>query len=295
MTEIPLSLVLIWVLVGWGLYRISLLRSKASEAKAWAAVSGFWKDQVPTTSWVQPLIAWKWFTKPGKVVKALAKKEVALVRIEKAGRLISLEDYWRYKQLVWSLGLLLMWLYLFFGTVSWGLTFKLLLMIGFAFWFIDMWLRIKWEHRERELRLEIPYFIDMVALTLDTGLNLEQVFELLVQGKQGTLNSILGFHLRKLKLGSSLESVLTDIRKEICMSEFDNFITSILQSKKLGVPLSQTLKIQSELIRTRRRQRAEELSRTAAVKISIPLVFFIFPALLIIYIGPGILRLMSAG
>ena len=99
--------------------------------------------------------------------------------------------------------------------------------------------------------------------------------------------------LIELNWGRSLEAVFTDLSLEIKDEDFQHFLKSVIRAKKLGVSLSETLIIQAELLRTRRRQKAEELSRTASVKISVPLVLFIFPALLIIYIGPGILQLLE--
>ena len=96
-----------------------------------------------------------------------------------------------------------------------------------------------------------------------------------------------------MEWGRSLEEVLSELKTVIPNLDFNHFLRSVVRAKSLGVSLQQTLVIQGELLRTCRRQRAEELSRTASVKISIPLVLFIFPTLLIIYIGSGILQLLE--
>jgi len=147
------------------------------------------------------------------------------------------------------------------------------------------------ERREKILTRQVPYFIDLFILTLRTGLNIEQTLWCLTE-KKSLLTTTIRQKLEEINLGRSLNEIFGDLEKEVRNEEFQNFLRSVRQSQTLGVSLAYTLEIQSQLIRTKRKQRAEELSRTAAVKISLPLVLFIFPALLIIYIGPGILNVL---
>ncbi|MCK5460696.1 type II secretion system F family protein [Candidatus Gracilibacteria bacterium] len=144
------------------------------------------------------------------------------------------------------------------------------------------------------LAQEIPYFIDLLSFTLSSGLSIEQALFFVSHKKPQTIAKIVNKKLQELNYGIGLEQIFKDLKKIIPNQSFCHFVSSISQAQKLGVPLSYTLEIQSKLIRTRRRQHAEELSRTAAVKISLPLVLFIFPALLMLYIGPGILHLMKS-
>ncbi len=122
-------------------------------------------------------------------------------------------------------------------------------------------------------------------------MNIQQALECLVE-KKSLLTNTIRKRLEELNFGRSLEEVFSDLEQEINNEEFQHFLRSLRQSQKLGVSLAYTLEIQSRLIRTKRKQCAEEISRTAAVKISLPLVLFIFPALLIIYIGPGIMNVL---
>jgi len=153
--------------------------------------------------------------------------------------------------------------------------------------------KIKQEHRQRILAEQVPDFLDLLALTLQSGQNLEQALRALTQNPQNILEKMLNQELKNLHWGVSLDEVLKKLKTSIKISSFQQFLATIQRSRKLGVSLSETLVIQSDLIRQRRRQHAEELARTASIKISLPLVLFIFPALLILYLGPGILMLLQ--
>jgi tight adherence protein C len=94
----------------------------------------------------------------------------------------------------------------------------------------------------------------------------------------------------RMELGQSLEQALNSFSARFESQEINNFVLAVRQAKTLGVSVAETLKIQSDSLRTRRRQRAEEKARLASVKIALPLVLLIFPALLIIYLVPAFLQ-----
>jgi len=152
--------------------------------------------------------------------------------------------------------------------------------------------KIKQERREQILAQQVPDFLDLLALTLQSGQNLQQALLSLTQNPQNILEKIIQTELIQLKFGVSLDEILQNLRFQINIESFQQFLITLQRSRRLGISLAQTLSVQSDLIRQRRRQTAEELARTAAVKISLPLVLFIFPALLILYLGPGILLLL---
>ena len=207
---------------------------------------------------------------------------------------ISLEAYLGIKQLILTFYSFYSLLFLWFGEVNLMTFFRLVLLFGLTYMLPNLWLKMRQEKISRQLALEVPYFLDLLVLTLKSGLNIEPALRYTAQNKKGVLARVIEEKLEELSLGKSLEDVFDDLKKELPNHEFKQFINSLLRAQKLGVSLAQTLDIQSRLIRTKRRQRAETLSRTAAVKISLPLVLFIFPALLIVYIGPGLLQLIQA-
>lgn len=203
------------------------------------------------------------------------------------------DDFYRFKQgLLWLGGFgVCVWLWL--GEFAWDhfFIFIALWILFFSLPEVYLWLLLK--RYKRQIEKEVPYFLDLLTLTLQSGSNLEKALIATTKCYDCFLSKRMAKRLEELAWGRSVEAILKDLKKEVQHDDFSHFLNSVVRAKKLGVSLSETLTIQVEILRTKRRQKAEELSRTAAVKISLPLVLFIFPALLIIYIGPGILQLLS--
>jgi len=197
------------------------------------------------------------------------------------------------KQWIWTTFSFSFVIWLWTGNTSFnnGLLFISLALL--SVFLPDLYLLSLKSKTERQIKEEVPYFLDLLTLTLQGGSNLEQALVLTTQNYPGVLSTLMQKKLVELDWGRSLDELFEELKAEVPDTDFQHFLSSLLRAKKLGVSLSETLAIQAELLRTRRRQKAEELSRTAAVKISVPLVLFIFPALLIIYIGPGILQLLE--
>lgn len=245
----------------------------------------------PLVIW-KHLARWKWWSSPGFVVKTLSLKPPKKI-LQQSGVNLTVIQFYGLKQWLWSTGSLGFVLWLWFVETSLKSGLFLLFTLGLVLILPDLFLLGQVAQRKRTIAREVPYFLDLLTLTLQGGGNLEQGLVATTQNYQGELSRTVADRLKELEWGRSLDDVFSDLKTEIEDEDFRHFLNSLLRAKKLGASLSETLAIQAELLRTRRRQQAEELSRTAAVKISVPLVLFIFPALLIIYIGPGILQLLE--
>lgn len=233
-----------------------------------------------------------WWAQPGSFIKLTSVKAV-VSQLPQSFLPLTQTEFLALKQVIWSLGFLSLLVALWITDISLksvGICFLILWVIIMS---PDLYGLHKTLYLQRLYQKEVPYFLDLLTLTLQGGGNLEQALLATTKNYQSQLSLVIARKLKELNWGRSLEAVFKDLSLTIKDDDFQYFLTSVIRVKKLGVSLSQTLIIQSELLRTRRRQKAEELSRTAAVKISIPLVLFIFPALLIIYIGPGILQLLN--
>lgn len=249
------------------------------------------KTKDPLIVW-KKLASWPWYSQPGFVVKQLSLdgNENLLKRLR---ILLSLEEFYGLKQWLWTTNSIVFLAWLWFGelTLKGGLTLGFIAFI--SVFFPDLWLRARRATQQRKIAQQVPYFLDLLTLTLQAGGNLEQGLKATTQNYHSDLSLAIEHKLRELEWGRPLDELFTELGAEIEDEDWQHFLSSLLRAKKLGVSLGDTLAVQAELMRTRRRQKAEELSRTAAVKISVPLVLFIFPALLIIYIGPGILQLLE--
>ena len=165
-------------------------------------------------------------------------------------------------------------------------------------WLLTVYLPILWlkaliSRRVRAFNYNFSTFIDMLSLTVTAGMNFENALFFTTDKFKGVIHEEFKNVQHEINYGYSLEKSLANLNSRIDSIDLKRFTTAMKQAKQLGTPTSQALTIQSNLILTSRIQKAEELSRTASVKISIPLVFFIFPALLILYLVPAILQFMG--
>ncbi len=233
------------------------------------------------------------FTSPGWFVRKLTKRDKLQKQLEILDHIeLKDEEIMRIKQFLCHLSFLFFLTYILLT----GLFLKGLL-LNFALDAIiclapetifERIIRIKREKME----LQISDFIDALTMAIESGMNFINAFEYVSERTKGELGKEVARTKKEITFGISQEEALDNMAFRLGIEDFSKFVSAIKQAKRLGVSIAQTLKIQSNLIKTRRRQKAEEISRTASVKISIPLVFFIFPALLIVYLVPGILRIV---
>lgn len=227
--------------------------------------------------------------RPGMIFRKLFFKKNLAEKLLNAGGPLTPEEYLVLKKIICiaGAGYLLLLSLNGNGTSEYFLP---ILIVLISFFIPDLWIKALKDRRLAKMKHEVPYFIDMLTLTLESGMNLEQALIFVVERQKGVLNGIMKKEMRTMDLGETIEHILKKLSKKIPVEDFSNFVRSILESKKLGTSLNQTLSIQSELIHTRQVQRAEEIGRTSSVKITFPLVLFIFPALLIIFLGPAIVQ-----
>ena len=99
--------------------------------------------------------------------------------------------------------------------------------------------------------------------------------------------------LQEVQLGKLRRDALRTMADRIGASEFDSFVAAVIQSEQLGVSMAKILRIQSDDMRVKRRQRAEAEAQKAPVKMLIPMTFLIFPTIVFILMGPAVLMIMG--
>lgn len=233
------------------------------------------------------------FTSPGWFVKKLTKREKLQKQLEILDSIeLTDEEIMRIKQFFCNLSFIFFFSYilltgLFLKGVLLNFIMDAIICLSPETLF-ERTLRMKREKME----LQIPDFIDALTMAIESGMNFINAFEYVSERTKGELGEEALRTRKEIAFGLGQDEALERMAFRLGVEDFSKFVSATKQAKRLGVSIAETIKIQSNLIKTRRRQKAEELSRTASVKISIPLVFCIFPALLIIYLVPGILRLV---
>jgi tight adherence protein C len=162
------------------------------------------------------------------------------------------------------------------GPLNQALLYTLLAgMVGFLLpWY---WLRFRVRGRQREVVRALPDALDMMTVGVEAGLAFESAM----------------LRVGEMRVGTERSVALRRVVQRTGVSELGTFVAVLVQSSQLGVSISQVLHTQAAQMRVRRRQRAEELARQAGIKMIFPLTFFIFPALMVVIIGPSVPSLMS--
>jgi tight adherence protein C len=157
----------------------------------------------------------------------------------------------------------------------------------------DIWLSGKISKRKDQITKALPDALDLIVVCVEAGNALEAALSNVAQRMQGPLAEELERTLREISLGKQRREALRDLSKRTEVPDLMSFIAAILQADQLGVSIAQVLRVQAEAMRVRRRQRAEEQAAKAPVKMLIPLVMLIFPTLMIVILGPAILRILD--
>lgn len=154
-----------------------------------------------------------------------------------------------------------------------------------------MWLRLRMERRQREIEHALPDLLDRLRLSMEAGLG----FEVALRRAAGDFGTLLGVEIRRmvrlLDLGHRKGQVMVELSRRSPSDDLRAFAAGVRQAEKLGTSLAKTMRVQSQMMRARRRRRAQEASRRLPILVVFPLTFFFLPALLIIYLAPPLLHL----
>ena len=154
-----------------------------------------------------------------------------------------------------------------------------------------VWLRGRVRGRQRLIVRAMPDALDLITVCVEAGLGLDAALARVVEKSSGPLADELSQTLREVVMGRRRREALIDMAGRTGVEELITFINAIVQAEQLGVSVAQVLRVQAEQIRTRRRQRAELTAREAPIKMLFPLVFFIFPAFMVVILGPAVIRI----
>lgn len=144
------------------------------------------------------------------------------------------------------------------------------------------------KRRELSVRADLPFFIDLLALSVEAGLDFFSAIQKIVDKAQpdSVLADELGTVLKDIKLGASKSQALKDMAERLDMNEMTSFVAVLVDAEATGASISQVLKDQSVQMRLERFVRAEKAGAQASQLILVPLMIFILPAVFIIVFGP---------
>ncbi len=141
--------------------------------------------------------------------------------------------------------------------------------------------------RQAQIRRTLPEALDLMAISVQAGVGLEQAVSVVSERLPGALGEELKRFLNEVQLGLSRREALVSLRARTDCPDLSTFILSLLQADALGIAIGEVLKTQATEIRAKRRARARERAAKAPVRLLFPLIFGILPALFVVILGPA--------
>ncbi len=169
--------------------------------------------------------------------------------------------------------------------------------VAFALGYLlpDMWLTWRVGSRQRKLRRGLPDALDLLVICVEAGLGLDQALLKVSQDMKIShpeLSEELQFVNLEMRIGKTRIEALRELARRTGLDDIKALTAMLIQTERFGTSIAQSLRVYSDDMRIKRRQRAEEMSAKTSVKMVPPLVFFIFPALMVVILGPAIITLM---
>ncbi|HZQ09027.1 MAG TPA: type II secretion system F family protein [Anaerolineae bacterium] len=158
-----------------------------------------------------------------------------------------------------------------------------------------LWLNRKIKQRQKAIQKQLPDAMDLLTISVESGLGFDAAMAKVAEKWDNELSRAFARTISEIRVGKLRREALRDMAARIEVADFTNFIAAIIQADQLGVSIAKVLRIQSEQMRIKRRQRAEELANQAPVKMLIPLAFLVFPSIFIVLLGPTVLIFMNGG
>jgi tight adherence protein C len=167
-------------------------------------------------------------------------------------------------------------------------------LLGFAY--PSIWIQDHITKRAQSINRGLPYVLDLLTLAVEAGLDFISAVERIVSKRtdRDPLTDELFLMLQELKMGKTRREALRDMAARCRLENLDTVVAALIQADQLGTSMGPILRIQSEMLRVRRSQRAEKLAMEAPVKMLFPLLF-IFASVFLLLFGPTIVRFLRDG
>ena len=176
-----------------------------------------------------------------------------------------------------------------FGT---GRAFLFALVAAGLGWVVpEIMMQSKAKQRGKDIQKALPDALDLLTVSVEAGLGFDAALVRVVERRKGPLSDEFGTVLREMRVGTPRREALKQLAERVKVDDITSLASAIIQTDHLGVGIANILRIQSEQSRVKRRQRIEEAAMKAPIKMLFPLIFFIFPTLFVVLLGPAVIQI----
>jgi len=183
------------------------------------------------------------------------------------------------------------------GKLATGIYLQAMLVGAFCGWIYPViWLNDRLNARKKELLRSLPFFLDVITLCVEAGLNMQgAINQAVLKCPKNALRDELQRVLRDIRAGKGRAASMRDMADRLNESAVTNFVTAVIQAEIMGMNLGPVLRAQADQRRVERFLRAEKLAMEAPVKMLFPLIAFIFPCTFIVLFFPIAMKFMHSG
>jgi len=200
---------------------------------------------------------------------------------------------WYMKKLIFGFILPLLLGILFFSS---GTTLLMSLaqaaVIGFLIQFmLNIILKRGISARQKEIQNALPDALDLITVSVEAGLSFDGAVDRVIRQMPNALSAEFATALKEMRMGKTRREGLRALSERCDVDDLTTLVGALIQADELGVGIGKVLRIQSQQIREKRRQRAREKAMKAPIKLLFPLIFFIFPTIFVILLGPAVIQM----
>jgi tight adherence protein C len=163
-----------------------------------------------------------------------------------------------------------------------------------GFFVPNMLLSSKIGRRQHEIQKSMPDALDLLTICVEAGLGFDAAMNKVQEKWENELALAFGRALQEMQLGKLRREALRDMSDRMGVAEMHSFVAALIQSEQLGVSMAKVLRIQSDDMRVKRRQRAEAEAQKAPIKMLFPMALLIFPTIMLLLMGPAALLMMRS-
>lgn len=160
---------------------------------------------------------------------------------------------------------------------------------GLGYFMPQMWVKSKITRRQEGVVKSLPDALDLLTICVEAGLGFDSAMGKIYEKWDDDLSLEFGRALKEIQLGKMRREALRDMSDRLDVPDVTSFVAAIVQATDLGVSMARILRVQSDQMRVKRRQRAQEKAQKAPVKMMIPMVLLIFPSIWIVLLGPSLI------